>query len=406
MKNRLFSVVVLLALLLAGFSFPSDSHAGGTACHLVQRGETLAQIAYRYGTTVQALAALNNLHNPNVIYVGQCLLIPGGTTPPPSTGCTITYVVQRGEYLKQIAARYGVDWQVLAQINGLSNPNLIYPGQRLTIPVQCQPPPKPKPKPTPKPTGPPSEGAWEALFWNNRYLSGPPKFTRYYDKIDFDFDKVGPGGGIGAYDYSIRFTRTRWFDENTYRFTIRVDDGVRLWVDGVLLIDEWHDTGPVTYTTDKQLSAGLHRMRIDYYQNAGGALISFAPVPVGTDQAWTAEFFNNITLSGAPVATRTYKALDFNWKTYSPTAGVTADFWSARFTGQFGFNGGNYRFWVRVDDGARLYLDDQLIIDQWHIGAVRTFEVSTDVAAGTHTVKVEYFENTGGAVLAVGWVQR
>lgn len=93
--------------------------------HVVQRGETLSSIATKYGTTYQALALLNGLSNPNVIYAGQILKVSG------TANSNRTYTVQLGDNLSSIATKLGTTYQELAQRNGLSNPNLIYPGQVL-----------------------------------------------------------------------------------------------------------------------------------------------------------------------------------------------------------------------------------------------------------------------------------
>lgn len=117
--------------------------AGTPRYHTVRAGQTLQIIAALYGTTWQALAALNNLPNPNYIYAGQQLLISGGTTtptyPPPTGG---THVVQPGETLQIIAARYGTTWGAIAAANNITDPNRIYVGQRLVIPAG--PPPAPR----------------------------------------------------------------------------------------------------------------------------------------------------------------------------------------------------------------------------------------------------------------------
>ncbi len=116
--------------------------------HVVQRGENLFRIALRYGLTTQALAAANGIANPNRIYVGQRLVIPGrGTTPPAPSGQT--YTVRRGDTLSSIARRFGVSTWALAQANGICNPSLIYVGQVLRIPSGTSPaPPSPVPAPT------------------------------------------------------------------------------------------------------------------------------------------------------------------------------------------------------------------------------------------------------------------
>jgi putative chitinase len=101
----------------------------------VQRGDTLYSIARRYGTTVQAIALANKIANPSLIYVGQQLTIPGGsTTPPPPPPSGQVHIVQRGETLYSIARRYGTTHWAIAMANNLANPNVIYVGQRLVIP--------------------------------------------------------------------------------------------------------------------------------------------------------------------------------------------------------------------------------------------------------------------------------
>jgi LysM repeat protein len=116
----------------------------GKECyHVVKPGETLSGIAKMYGTTVQALMQANGLYNPNLIYAGQKLYIPGcgsggyGTPvpPPPSggTGGCFTYIVKPGDTLSSIAYRTGDTVLGIAKRNGLVNPNLIYAGQPLVI---------------------------------------------------------------------------------------------------------------------------------------------------------------------------------------------------------------------------------------------------------------------------------
>ncbi|HBI2077360.1 TPA: LysM peptidoglycan-binding domain-containing protein [Enterococcus faecalis] len=92
--------------------------------HVVQYGETLSSIAYQYGTDYQTLAALNGLTNPNLIYPGQVLKVNGSVV-------SNVYTVQYGDNLSSIAAKLDTTYQALAALNGLSNPNLIYPGQTL-----------------------------------------------------------------------------------------------------------------------------------------------------------------------------------------------------------------------------------------------------------------------------------
>lgn len=104
----------------------TTSAAPSTASiHVVQSGETLSGIASKYGTTYQNLANLNGLSNPNYIYVGQQLKVSG------TASASRSYTVRSGDNLSSIASKLSTTYQALAQKNGLSNPNLIYPGQNL-----------------------------------------------------------------------------------------------------------------------------------------------------------------------------------------------------------------------------------------------------------------------------------
>jgi LysM repeat protein len=123
-------LAISTALILALSLVAQPAYAQGQA-HVVQAGETLSSIATRYGTTPQAIAAANNLANANYIYAGQRLTIPSGGGGAATGG---THTVGRGETLSAIAARYGTTVAALVQANGLASANMIYVGQRLTIP--------------------------------------------------------------------------------------------------------------------------------------------------------------------------------------------------------------------------------------------------------------------------------
>jgi len=403
MKVRVVSVIVLIAVLLAGFSFSAEAQTCEPVYHVVKPGQNLSQIARTYGVSVWAISNANNLWNPNLIFSGQRLRIPVPCSqPPPKDQCTKIHVVKRGEYLKLIAIRYGTTVTTLVRLNGIKNPNIIYPGQRLKVPVACQKPPtKPTAQPGPDPSRP-----WRGEYWNNRYLSGNAKYTSHSKLVDFEWGAKGPGNGIGGTNFSARFTRSRYFDPGLYRFYVQVDDGVRVWVDNVLIIDQWHDSAPKLYTADKQLSAGSHTLQIDYYQNLGGAQVKFWPERIDAQAAWKGEYFNNMNLEGSPKVVRHHNAIDFNWGTNAPVSGVTADYFSARFTGDFNFVGGKYRFTATSDDGIRIFLDGNLILNQWHATSARTYTADVDVSQGNHHLKVEYFEEKGAAVCKVKWTQR
>ncbi|HEX3053843.1 MAG TPA: LysM domain-containing protein, partial [Aggregatilineaceae bacterium] len=174
MRYRWFILgLLLVALLVPSLHEPAQAQGGSTQ-HVVQAGENLYRIALRYGVTWPAIAAANGITNPNLIYVGQVLIIPApGTTPTPATpipGAPVpttapstggTYTVVAGDTLSRIALRFGTTVQAIVSANGITNPNLIYVGQVLTIPGGSSAPvatPVPGATQPPVATAPPSTG--------------------------------------------------------------------------------------------------------------------------------------------------------------------------------------------------------------------------------------------------------
>ena len=104
--------------------------------YTIRSGDTLSAIASRYGTTVAKLASANGIKNPNLIYAGNKLTIPGQAAAKPASNQTsaFEYTVRSGDTLSAIASRYGTTVAKLASTNNIKNPNLIYPGQRLVLP--------------------------------------------------------------------------------------------------------------------------------------------------------------------------------------------------------------------------------------------------------------------------------
>ena len=146
-------VVASLALLLCQQPMASNvtrsAQAQGQLVHVVQAGENLFRIAIRYGTTVDAIVAANELANADQIQEGQRLIIPDSASSTPLSGAAATtggsYVVQRGDTLLYIALRYGLRLSELQQANGLFGSNLLYAGQMLVIPGAGGTVPRPGP---------------------------------------------------------------------------------------------------------------------------------------------------------------------------------------------------------------------------------------------------------------------
>ena len=140
MKRLLVVVAVVMVLSMVLSAIPASAMMPGPGpmpmpgpgpYYFVRPGDTLSAIAWRFGTSVWAIARANGIPNPNLIYVGQRLLIPGGGSTLPGG---VWYTVRPGDTLSSIAWRYGVSVWTLAKVNNISNPNLIYAGQKLYIP--------------------------------------------------------------------------------------------------------------------------------------------------------------------------------------------------------------------------------------------------------------------------------
>jgi lysozyme len=129
-----FAVLIVLA---ASLFTTSQAKAGPLPCGgnvTVVAGDTLRLIAARCSTTVAALQMANGITNPNLIYIGQVLVLPGAILK--GNGVTDIYIIMRGDTLKSLASFFNTTMDELLLLNpGITNPNLIFEGQRLNFPV-------------------------------------------------------------------------------------------------------------------------------------------------------------------------------------------------------------------------------------------------------------------------------
>jgi LysM repeat protein len=145
--SQIYSGQVLVIPMPGSTAAPAAPPLAATGTHVVARGEKLGEIARRYGMSLTEISSLNGISNPNLIFVGQVLTVnttsspaappnndaPAPAAPPPAA--QTTHIVQRGEYLSQIAARYGVSWVAIAQANNIASPDRVYAGTQLIIPA-------------------------------------------------------------------------------------------------------------------------------------------------------------------------------------------------------------------------------------------------------------------------------
>ncbi len=418
--RKALGIVILIVLALSSVvpvAAAPFMQQGGTT-YVVQAGDTLYSIAARFGVDVNVLAQANGISNPNSIYVGQRLTIPGKAAPAPAASGKV-HVVQVGETLSSIAAKYGVTEAALAKANNITNANLIYVGQSLVIPGTA-----------PRPASTSSAGKWRGEYYVGTDPRGGPVFVRDDREINFKWGLCSPDSRIPCDGFSVRWSQTVTFKSGVYQFKLTVDDGARLWIDGTAVLDVWKVQPETTYTLDVPISAGKHVVTLEYFEekDAATAQLSFkragnlpagvtpccnttcptpaagTATPAATDAEWQATYYGNMDLTEPALAAFSQPTIDFNWGTGEPVGGVPADFFGARWVRRVAFEKRTYAFCVKADDGIRVWIDDQRLIDEWHVS---NGEVSLcrdfPMTAGVHTIKVEYFEEGGSALVKFWW---
>lgn len=249
-----------------------------------------------------------------------------------------------------------------------------------------------------------ADSKWRARYWNNDELSGDPDRKRDEDAIDHDWGEGSPSSAIHDDDFSARWTRTVYFNTGTYRFTATMDDGMRVWVDDILIIDSWTDSQVHSTSSDMFLSAGDHAIKVEYYEAGGMAVAKFswtavAGLPAVPTDRWRGAYFNNMTLTGQPALVREDNEINFDWKLGSPSSSIQSDQFSARWRRDAALNAGVYRFTILADDGVRLWVNGRLLIDEWHDSQSVTYSADMALPGDSVPLQLDYYENEGSALV-------
>ncbi|CAN7704163.1 PilC/PilY family type IV pilus protein [Variovorax sp. LjRoot84] len=156
-----------------------------------------------------------------------------------------------------------------------------------------------------------SGAALKGEYFNDMTATGTPVLTVNNDSADHNWGNASPGTGVNADRFSARYTGSFVAPATgTYTFRVTADDGVRLSVNGTMLINQWRDQGPTDYTANVNLTAGqAFDLQVDYYENAGGATLQLAwQKPGGSFEAFT----NSIGAATSNVYTMRNKVCDPN----------------------------------------------------------------------------------------------
>jgi hypothetical protein len=264
----------------------------------------------------------------------------------------------------------------------------------------------------------PASNAFTGCYFSDQVL-GNSAMTRTDQNINFDWGNGSFAPNMPTDHFSARWTGNFSFNAGGYTFSMTSDDGSRLYIDNQLVLDKWIDQPATTYTAAKTLTAGSHEIKMEYYENGGGAVAKLSWTqgsgtstnpPAGTAcpkpslNAFTGCYYTDQTLTSLALI-RTDQSINFDWGGGSPDPAIPVDHFSVRWQGNFQFNAGDYTFSATGDDGIRVLIDGIPIIDQFHDQPATTYTATKTMTAGTHQITIEYYENGGNAVAKVSWVQ-
>ncbi|MFN0120536.1 MAG: PA14 domain-containing protein [Blastocatellia bacterium] len=269
-----------------------------------------------------------------------------------------------------------------------------------------------------------------AQYFNNADLTSPA-FTRTDATVNFDWYYESPATTISPDTFSVRWTgqvQPRY--TGSYTFYALTDDGVRLWVNNQLIIDKWIPQAPTENTGTIQLTGGQrYDIRLEYYEDGGYATAKLSwsspaqqkeiipatqlytptappppPPPVSGGTGLTASYFDNVDFTALRF-TRIDPKVDFDWYYESPDARIAADTFSIRWTGQVAPRyTETYTFTTLTDDGVRLWINNQLIIDKWLPQVPTEYSGTIRLTAGQrYDIRMEYEEIGGYATAKLFW---
>ena len=254
-----------------------------------------------------------------------------------------------------------------------------------------------------------------------------PFVSRVDRLIQFNWGTGAPAQGVAPDRFTARWTGYLQAPvTGTYQFRTASDDGVRLWVDGVLRINNW-TTHPATLNVSPliPLVAGQRvPVRVEYFENTGQAMVrldwrrigagGFGVIPAARfatedsdsaqGQGLNAQYFDLASQTAAN-ATRLDAGVNFNWRGASPIEGIATGPFAARWTGLVrAMNAGNYVFRVVGDSGFRLWVNGVLRIDRADNRSTSTATASINLAAGQQAnIRLEYYGLSNRSLIRLDW---
>ncbi|WP_185367612.1 PA14 domain-containing protein [Listeria booriae] len=243
-------------------------------------------------------------------------------------------------------------------------------------------------------------GQWNAVYFPNNNMTGTPKLTERLN-TDAYLNKVwgygSPGAGIGVDNFSGFFSKQYNITEaGNYRLVGKVDDGVRIYVDGKAVVNSW-DTFQDNLNYTLPLTKGKHQVTVQYREKTGAAHVQMNLVKAN---AWYEQYFNNTTWGLSSVYTTvgsTSNKLSHNWGTGSPSASVNKDNFTGIMDKQVEITEAkDYRIIGNVDDAAAIFVDGKQVLNQTARGE---FYPVVSLTKGTHDIRIKFKEGGGAAYM-------
>ena len=332
--------------------------------------------------------------------------VSGIRTPPTPSGRI--YLIARGQFSGQSPSAeivYGVLPPTLtaqpAPVLGTPTPALP-PTATLTPPTEATATPTPIPAIPTATLDPSAPGQWYAQYFDNPDLVGPAVLERVEKTLSYNWGSGSPDAKVPRDNWSARWTR---FEDipttDNYLFTLTVDDGARLLVDGVIVIDEWRAGAARTVSANKGLTRGRHTIVVEYVDFTGVASVGISWKV--NYSGWKGTYYNTPSLTGDPALRRDDPEINFDWGLLPPAPEVVNDNFSVDWQRTVNFPlAGTYFFTVTVDDAVRLYVDGNPVILSWASGS-RTLVGSLYLSAGNHFVQVQYADFGVNAKIQLTW---
>ena len=253
-----------------------------------------------------------------------------------------------------------------------------------------------------------------AQYFHNVDLTGLA--VERTEAVDFAWGVVAPAPGVDPETFSVRWTgQVEALYTETYTFRTVSDEGVRLWVDGQLLIDRWDaHTAQVDSGTIDLVAGQRYDIRLEYYDDTGSAQIRLQwssasqvleAIPASQLHTSPGGLLGQYTDDSANSVTQVEATIDFDWGTGSPVAPITSDDFQVSYTGMLRVDyGEEYTFSVDSAGLTRLWVDNDLIIDNWTEHTTTTDTGTKTLEPGKwYDVRLDFEDESGTAEVSLGW---